>query len=66
LSFSKTEEGTPKVTVYNVYGEKVFSGKPELMNNKYEIKMDLSKKQFGTYYLQIVVAKSSKTVRLEL
>lgn len=66
LSFSLAEEGSPKVAVYNVYGEKVFSGKPEIMNNKYEIKMDLSKKQFGTYYLQVVSGKSSKTLRLEL
>ena len=66
LSFSIAEEGAPKVAVYNVYGDKVFSGKPELMNNKFEIKMDLSKKQFGTYYLQIVFGKSSKTLRLEL
>jgi len=66
LSFSLAQEGNPKVAVYNVHGDKVFSGKPELMNDNYEIKMDLSKKQFGTYYLQIVDGKSSKTVRLNL
>jgi len=64
LSFSLKEEGSPKVTVYNVYGDKVFSGKPELLNNKYELKIDLSKKQHGTYYLMIVVGSSSKTLRL--
>ncbi len=64
LSFSLKEEGSPKVTVYNVYGDKVFSGKPALLNNKYELKIDLSKKQHGTYYLMIVVGNSSKTLRL--
>jgi hypothetical protein len=66
LSFSLMEEGAPRVSVYNVYGDKVFSGKPELMNNKYQIKMDLSKKQYGIYYVMIVVGNSSKTMRLEL
>lgn len=66
LSFTMAEEGNPKVDVYNIYGEKVFSGKPELMNNKYQIKMDLSKKQYGTYYMQIVSGSSSKTLRLKL
>jgi len=66
LSFVLEQEGSPKVAVYNVYGDKVFSGKPEQLNNKYDIKMDLSKKQFGIYYLQIVDGKSSKTIRLNL
>lgn len=66
LSFSLKEEGSPKVAVFNVYGDKVFSGKPVLMNNEYQIKMDLSKKQFGTYYLQIVLGNSSKTMRIKL
>jgi len=66
LSFSLSEEGTPKVAVYNIYGDKVFSGKPELMNNKYQVKMDLSKKQHGNYYLMIVSGNSSKTMRLKI
>ena len=66
LSFTLKEEGAPKVAVYNVYGDKVFSGKPELMNNKYQVKMDLSKKQHGNYYLMIVLGNSSKTMRLKL
>ena len=66
LSFSLKEEGSPKVEVYNIYGDKVFSGKPELMNSKYQIKMDLSKKQYGTYYMQIILGSSSKTLRLTL
>jgi hypothetical protein len=66
LSFKMMEEGNPRVEVYNIYGDKVFSGKPELMNEKYEIKMDLSKKQYGTYYMQIISGNSSKTLRLKL
>ncbi len=66
LSFVLGYEGTPKVAVYNIYGDKVYSGKPELMNNKYQIKMDLSKKQHGTYYLMIVLGNSSKTMRLKI
>lgn len=64
LSFSLAEEGTPKVVVYNIYGDKIFNGKPALLNNKYETKIDLSKKQHGTYYLMIVVGNSSKTIRI--
>jgi len=66
LVFSFSGEGSPKVVVYNVYGDKVFSGKPELMNNKYQVKMDLSKKQHGNYYLMIVSGNSSKTMRLKI
>ena len=65
LSFALREEGSPKVNVYNIYGDKVYSGKPELMNDKYELKIDLSKKQHGTYYLMIVSGNSSKTLRLK-
>jgi len=64
LSFSLKEEGSPKVTVYNVYGDKVFNGKPELMNNEYQVKIDLSKKQHGTYYLMITSGNSSKTMKI--
>jgi hypothetical protein len=64
LSFTLKEEGTPKVLVYNVYGDKVFSGKPDLMNNQYQLKIDLSKKQHGNYYLMIIQGNSSKTMRL--
>lgn len=59
-------EESPKVTVYNVYGEKVFKGKPELINVIYKIKMDLSTKQHGTYYLQVVSTNASFTERLKL
>ena len=66
LSFSLKAEGSPKVIVYNVYGDKVFNGKPELMNGSYKIKMDLSAKQHGTYYIQVMLANSSFTERLKL
>ncbi len=45
---------------------KVFSGKPELMGGKYVIKIDLSIKQHGTYYLQVVQKNSSFTKKLRL
>jgi len=64
LTFSLNQEGTPKVTVYNVYGDKVFNDKPEMMNNKYHQNIDLSRKQHGTYYLMIVSGNSSKTMRI--
>jgi hypothetical protein len=66
LSFALKTEGTPKVVVYNFFGDKVFSGKPELMNGHYELKMDLSTKQHGVYYLQIVQKNSSLTEKLKL
>ena len=66
LSFTLKTEGTPKVVVYNFFGDKVFSGKPELMNGNYELKMDLSTKQHGVYYLQIVQKNSSLTEKLKL
>ena len=66
FSFKTKVEGSPKITVYNVYGDKVFSGKPELMNGAYEIKMDLSQKQYGMYYLQVVIGNTSFTERLKL
>lgn len=66
LSFSLQTEGTPKMVVYNFFGDKVFSGKPELMNEKYQIKMDLSSKQHGVYYLQIIQKNSSVTEKIRL
>ena len=66
FSFKTQVEGSPKIAVYNVYGDKVFSGRPELMNGTYEIKMDLSQKQFGMYCLQVVIKNASFTERLKL
>jgi len=66
LSFSLKTEGSPKIVVYNFFGDKVFSGKPELMNGNYELKIDLSAKQHGVYYLQIVQKNSSFTEKLNL
>lgn len=66
LYFKLAEEGNPKVIVYNVYGDKVFSGKPEKMSGKFSMRMDLSQKQHGTYYLQVVMGNSSFTEKLRL
>lgn len=66
LDFSLVGEGSPKVTVFNYFGEKVFSGKPTLMNGKYTIMIDLSAKQNGVYYLQVSQKKSSFTKKLRL
>ncbi|MEJ2594908.1 MAG: hypothetical protein P8100_07225, partial [bacterium] len=66
LSFSMKADGSPKVVVYNIYGDKVLSGKPELMDTKYQLKLDLSKKQHGIYYLMIISGNSSKTLRLHI
>mgnify|MGYP000630955696 CR=1 FL=1 len=54
VDFIVLSEGALKVTVFNYFGERVFSGKPELMNGKYTIKMDLSTKQHGVYYMQFI------------
>ena len=64
LAFKMEEQGNPKVTLYNIYGDKVFSGTPEMKDGKYKITIDLSKKQHGTYYLMIVSGNSSKTIRI--
>ncbi|MBC8319472.1 MAG: hypothetical protein H8E34_01985 [Bacteroidetes bacterium] len=64
--FSLKTTGTPKVIVFNYFGDKVFTGKPNLVNGKYVIKIDLSNKQHGTYYLQVVLQDSSFTKKLLL
>lgn len=66
LDFSIVGEGTPKVTVFNYFGDKVFSGKPELIDGKYAIRIDLSSKQNGVYYLQVTLKNSSFTKKLRL
>ena len=66
LIFKLASEGTPKIIVYNYFGDKVFTGKPELMGGEYTIKIDLSKKQYGTYYLQIIQKDASLTEKLKL
>jgi hypothetical protein len=60
------EEGSSKVTVFNYFGEKVFSGKPEMAGGVFQMTIDLSSKQPGTYYIQIVQKKSSVTERIRL
>ncbi len=66
LAFTLKSEKTPKVIIYNVYGDKVFKGKPELINGNYQIKIDLSTKQHGTYYLQLIVGNASFAERIIL
>ena len=66
LDFSLKTEGDPKITVFNYFGDKVYSGKPEMMNGEYVIKIDLSNKQHGTYYIQVVQKNSSFTKKLRL
>jgi len=66
ISFQIQGEASPSVVVYNVYGDKVFTGKPALMNGKYEIKIDLSQKQHGTYYWQIVDKNRSFTDKIRI
>ncbi len=66
LYFKLKEAGNPKVNVYNVYGDKVFSDKPEKMNDQYSIRINLSDKQHGTYYIMIVDGNSSKTEKVRI
>jgi hypothetical protein len=66
LGFSLKGEGNPKVEVYNFFGDQVFTGKPEAINGKYTLVMDLSQKQHGIYYLQIIDKNSSLTEKIRL
>ncbi len=66
LDFVLATKGTPKINVFNYFGDKVFSGKPEVMNGKYVITIDLSAKQHGSYYIQVVQKNSSFTKKLRL
>lgn len=66
IEFSIAGDAAPKVVVYNYYGDKIVSGKPELMNGNYVMKIDLSGKQHGTYYLQIESKNSSTIKKLKI
>ena len=66
LGFELKTDGDAKVIVFNYFGDKVFTGKPELMNGKYFIKIDLSAKQHGTYFLQVIQKNCSFTKKLRL
>ncbi len=66
LNFTIQGEVSPKVEVYNFFGDEVFSGKPEVVNGSYKLVMDLSQKQHGTYYLQIINKNSSLTEKIRL
>lgn len=66
LKFTISGEASPKVEVYNFFGDQVFSGKPEVVNGTYKLVVDLSQKQHGTYYLQIINKNSSLTEKIRL
>ena len=66
LEFKLASDGTPRIIVYNYFGDKVFTGKPELLGDEYAIKIDLSKKQHGVYYLQVIQKDASLTEKLRL
>jgi len=66
IEYTLQKEKTSKVIVYNVYGDKVFKGKPEVIDGNCKIKIDLSSKQHGTYYLQLVSGNSSLTQKLKI
>lgn len=66
LNFTIPGEASPKVEAYNFFGDKVFSGKPEIVSGKYNLVMDLSQKQHGKYYLQIINKNSSFTEKIRL
>ena len=66
IAFKMKGDGSPKIDVYNFFGDKVFSGKAELINGSYKSIIDLSTKQHGTYYLQIINKNSSFTEKIRL
>lgn len=66
LEFSLAAEGSPKVVVYNYFGDKVFSGKPENIGSVYTLTIDMSTRQPGNYYLQIIQKNSSVTEKFKL
>ncbi|MEE4260593.1 MAG: hypothetical protein V2I62_12575 [Bacteroidales bacterium] len=66
LQFTIPGDASPKVEVYNFFGDEVFSSKPEVVNGSYKLVMDLSQKQHGTYYLQIINKNSSLTEKIRL
>lgn len=66
ISFTTTTEATPKVTVYNFYGDKITSAKPALLDGEHNLTFDLSKKQHGTYYIQFETKDSSTIKKIKL
>lgn len=66
IEYTLEKEKTSRVIVYNIYGDKVFKEKPEVIDGNCKIKIDLSSKQYGTYYLQIVSANASLTEKFTL
>jgi hypothetical protein len=66
LQFAIPGGASPRVEVYNFFGDKVFSSKPEVVDGSYKLVMDLSQKQHGKYYLQIINKNSSLTEKIRL
>ncbi len=66
LEFTLKTEGAPKVVVYNYFGDKVFSGKAEMIGSVYKISIDMSAKQDGKYYVQLVQKNRSFTDKFSL
>jgi len=62
----KEDNHSTKVTVYNYFGDKVYTGKPEMVGDVYQLTIDLSAKQPGTYFIQMVQKNASVTQRVEL
>ena len=66
LGFTMKGDANPKVEVYNFFGDQVFTGKPQALSGKYTLVMDLSRKQHGIYYIQIIEKNSSLTEKIRL
>lgn len=62
----KEDNRSTKVAVYNYFGDKVYTGKPEMVGDVYQLTIDLSSKQPGTYFIQLVQKNASVTQRVEL
>ena len=62
----KEDNRSTKVTVYNYFGDKIYAGKPEMVGDVYQLTIDLSAKQPGTYFIQMVQKNASVTQRVEL
>ncbi len=62
----KNNVGKVRVDVYNFFGDRVFSEKVELVGDVYQATIDLSAKQPGVYYIQLIRKKESATQRIRL
>ena len=64
LSFVNVEEGTVKVSVYNVAGQEVMMDRMDVEGEIFNTTMDLSKLSKGTYFLRITGGKMQRTVKV--